>query len=59
MLNPVDSEYVNPDEGLLWVEIPVIGPKYEIVNIDRIGGAAQLVPLNPAGSPMGDENYRR
>ena len=59
MLNPVDSGYVNPNEGLPWVEIPVTGPKYEIVDIDRIGGAAQLVPLNPVGSHMGDENSRR
>ena len=59
MLNPVDSGYVNLDEGLPWVEMPVTGPKYKIVDIDRIGGAAQLVPLKRAGSHMGDENYRR
>ena len=40
ILNLVDSEYVDPDEGLPWVEMLFIGSKYEIVNIDRIGGAA-------------------
>ena len=59
MLNPVDSEYVDIDEGLPWVEIPLNGPKYEIVDIDRIGGAAQLVPLNPAGSQIVEGDLRR
>ena len=47
ILNPVDSGYVDPDEGLPWVEIPPTGPKYEIIDIHQIGGAAQLVPVNP------------
>jgi len=47
MLNPVDSGFVDPDEGLPWVERPPTGPRYEIINIDEIGGVAQLVPLNP------------
>ena len=34
MLNPVDSGYVDLYEGLPWVEIPLSGPKYEIVDID-------------------------
>ena len=59
MLNPVDSGYVDPDEGLPWVEIPLSGPKYEIVDIDRIGGVAQLVPMNPAGGPMAEGDSRR
>ena len=53
-LNPVDSGYVDPDEGLPWVEIPLTGPKYEIIDIDQISGAAQLVPLNP-GSEAGTQ----
>ena len=40
ILSPVDSAYVDPDEGLLWVEIPPTGPKYEIINIHQIKGAA-------------------
>ena len=59
MLNPVDSGYVDPDEGLLWIEILLMGPKYEIVDIEQIGGAAQLLPLNPAGSYIEDGNSRR
>ena len=59
MLNPVDSGYVDPDEGLPWVEMPLTGSKYKIVNIDRMGGAAQLVALYPAGSHMGEEDSRR
>ena len=59
MLNPVDSGYVDPDEGLPWIEMPLTSSKDEIVNIDRIGGAAQLVPLYPAGSHMGEEDSRR
>jgi hypothetical protein len=59
MLNPVDSGYVDPDEGLPWVEIPLTGAKYEIVEINQIGGAAQLVPLNPAGSQNGERYLRR
>ena len=39
MLNPLDSEYVDRDEGLPWVERPLTGSKYEIVNIDGIGAA--------------------
>ena len=48
MLNPVDSGYFDIDKGLPYVEIPLNDPKYEIINIDRIGEAAQLVPWNPA-----------
>ena len=59
MLNPVDSRYVDPDKGLPWVKIPLSGPKYEIVDIDQIGGAAQLVPMNPAGGPMAEGDSRR
>ena len=59
MLNPVDSGYVDPDEGLLWIEILLMGPKYEIVNIEQIVAAAQLLPLNPAGSHIEDGNSRR
>ena len=58
-LNPVDSGYVDVDEGLPWVEIPLNGPKYVIVDIDRIAGAAQLVPLNPEGSHMVEADSRR
>jgi hypothetical protein len=46
ILNPVESGYVDPDEGLPWVERPLTGKKYEIINIEQIGGAAQLIPLN-------------
>ena len=59
VLNPVDSGYVDPDEGLPWVEIPLSGTKYEIVDIDRIGGAAQLVPMNPAGGPIVEGDSHR
>ena len=47
ILNPVDSGYVDPDEGLAWVEMPPNSPKYEIIDIHQIGGAAHLVPMNP------------
>ena len=56
MLNPVDSGYVDPDKGLPWVERPLTGPKYVIIDIDQIGGAAQLVPLNP-GSGVGSRRW--
>ena len=46
ILNLMDSGYVDPDEGLPWVGIPPTGPKYEIIDIHQIGGAAQLVLLN-------------
>ena len=46
ILNPVDSGYVDPNEGLPWVEIPRTGPKYEIIDIRQIEGAVQLVPVN-------------
>ena len=62
VLNPVDSGYVDPDEGLPWVERPLSGPKYEIIDINQIGGAAQLVPLNPgsgAGTEMVEGDSRR
>ena len=35
------------DEALPWVERPLTSPKYKIIDINQIGGAAQLVPLNP------------
>ena len=47
ILNPVDSGCVDPDEGLPWVEIPLTCPRYEIIDIHQIGGAAQSVPMNP------------
>ena len=56
MLNPLDSGYVDLNEGLPWVEIPLMGPKYEIIDIEQIGGAAQLIPLNPVGSHIEDGN---
>ena len=52
ILNLVDSGYVDPDEGLPWVEMPLTGPRYEIIDIHQIGGAAQLVSMNPGrGAP--------
>ena len=52
ILNPVDSGYVDLYEGLPWVEMPLTGPRYEIIDIHQIGGAAQLVPMNPGrGAP--------
>ena len=47
ILNPVNSGYINPDEGLLLVERPPNGPRYEIIEIHQFGIVAQLVPLNP------------
>ena len=47
ILNPVNSGYVDPDEGLPWVETPPDGKKYEIIDIHQIGGAAQLVLVHP------------
>ena len=36
------------------------GPRYEIIDIDQIGGAAQLVPLNPvSGTRMVERDSRR
>ena len=32
--NPVDSGYVNPDEGLPWVERPLTASKYQIIDIN-------------------------
>ena len=37
---------MDPDEGLPWVARPITGPKYQIIDMNQIGGAAQLVPLN-------------
>ena len=59
MLNLVHLGYVDSDEGLPWVEIPLTGPKYNIVDIDKIGGAAQLLPLNLAGSHMVEGDSQR
>ena len=41
------------------MEVPLTGPKYEIVDINQISGAAQLVPLNAAGSHNGERGSRR
>ena len=45
ILNPVNYGYVDPDEGLPWIETPPDGKKYEIIDIHQIGRAAQLVPV--------------
>ena len=60
ILNSVESGYVDPDERLPWVERPPTGPRYEIIDIDQNGGAAQLVPLNPvSGTWMVQRDSRR
>ena len=45
--NPVDSGYFDPHKGLPWVERLLTGSKYQIIDINQIGGVGQLVPLNP------------
>ena len=47
ILNLVDSRYVDPNEGVQLVEMPPNSPKYEIIDINQIGEAEQLVPMNP------------
>ena len=62
ILSPVNSGYIDPDEGLPLVERLPNGPKYEIIEIDQIGGVAQLVPLNPesgAGTQIVGRDLRR
>ena len=40
ILNPVDSGYVDLDEGLPLEKRPLTCPKYLIIDINQIGGAA-------------------
>ena len=47
ILIPVNSGYIDSDEGVPLVERPPNITKYEIIKINQIGRATQLVPLNP------------
>jgi hypothetical protein len=55
-LNPVDSGYIDPHEGLPWVEMR---SRFEIVDIAQIRGAAQLIPGKPDNAGSNWENKAR
>ena len=60
ILNPVDSGFVDLDEGLPWVEGLPTCLRYKIIDIHHIGGAAQLVLLNPgSGTQTVERDSRR